>query len=521
VRALLNEELSDPEVRSWLQRLAELEWVEPQPGSRFPGEEEYRFRHALVRDAAYGLVPDGRKASSHRRAADWLERMGESDPQVLAEHSRLGERPERAVHFYTRAAEQLFDRHDVQGMKRCLEAALALAPGEEALVQLRALQATAAFWMDDFATLSELGSAVLPRLKPGTVRWCHLISGLSMGTTHDARKEELLSLCRLLLDCEPEPEARGAYHLSLCFAGSMAWYLGALEEARACFERLERTGQDVIARDGLVRGWRSTVYTFRSLYMTDGPGRALGWAEEAGRAFRDIGAERDEVAALAWEAQTLLALGDVGSAVERVRRGMARALRVEQPFPIAHARLNLMVVLSASPEPDAQKEARALALECTALPGANRLHLGCAHLVLARVMAGGGDLAGAEAQAREACEVLAPFAPFVPLARWSLGALQLLGGRAAEARRTVELGLRETEAMGPGGLARVGLLQVLADACFAEGETAAGQEAVRLALRSLRGSMLEIHDDARQRFLHQVPENARILELARLHLSTA
>ncbi|HYO73971.1 MAG TPA: AAA family ATPase [Archangium sp.] len=326
VRALLNEELSVPEVRGWLQRLAELEWVEPQPGSRFPGEDEYRFRHALVRDAAYGLVPDGLKPSSHRHAADWLERMGESDPQVLAEHSRLGQRPERAVHFYTRAAEQLFERHDVQGMKRCLEAALALAPGQEALVQLRALRATAAFWMDDFATLSELGGAVLPRLKAGSVRWCHLISGLSMGTSHGAQKEELLSLCRLLLECEPEPEARGAYYLSLCFAGSMAWYMGALEEARACFERLERSGQDVITREGLVRGWRNTVYAFQSLYMTDGPGRALSWAEMSVQAFRDIGAERDEVAALAWEAQTLLALGDLGSAVEPVRRGMAQVI---------------------------------------------------------------------------------------------------------------------------------------------------------------------------------------------------
>jgi tetratricopeptide (TPR) repeat protein len=516
VRALLGEALSGPELRHWLKRLEELEWVELQPDSRFPTEEEYRFRHALVRDAAYGLVPDDLKPDSHRVAADWLERQGESDPQVLAEHSRLGGQPERALHFYTRAAEQLFDRHDMQGMKRCLEAALALAPQGEPLVQLRALQATAAFWMDDFVTMTELGSDVLPRLKAGTARWCNLISGLSMGSSHGAHEHSLLSLCRQLLDAEPEPEARGAYHLSLCFAGSMAWYLGAFREADACLERLERTGGDVIARNGLVRGWRNTVYSFQSLYLTDGPWRALAWAGQAGQAFREVGAERDEVGSLAWEAQALVALGDPRRAVERVRQGMTQALRVGQPFPIIHARLNLMVVLSASPEPAHQREAQALALEWLEAPNANRLHLGSAHLVLARVVAGGGDVAGAESQARKACEVLAPFTPFVPLARWSLGALLLAQGRAAEARQAVEVGLRETEALGPGGLARGGLLQVLAEACFAEGDTAAGEQALCRALQCVRTRAEDIPDtEGRERFLRQVPENARTLELAR------
>jgi hypothetical protein len=144
-----------------LLRLVELELVAPQPGGRFPEEEEYLFRHALVRDAAYALVPDSHKPTGHQRAAEWLERRGEGDPQVLAHHLRLGPQPQRAIPFYAQAAEQLFVRHDMEGLARCMEAALALGPTGEPLVQLRALRATAAFWMDDFATLYEVGSAVL------------------------------------------------------------------------------------------------------------------------------------------------------------------------------------------------------------------------------------------------------------------------------------------------------------------------------------------------------------------------
>ncbi|MFY0572676.1 protein kinase domain-containing protein [Archangium lansingense] len=516
VRTLLGGALPGEALEHQLRKLVELEWVEFRPGSRFPAEDEYRFRHELVRDAAHGLVPDELKPTGHRGVADWLERVGERDARVLAEHSRLGQQPERAIHYYTRAAEQLFEHHDMQGMKRCLEAALALGPRGEPLVHLHALQATAAFWMDDFVTMEELGSAVLPLLKPGTSLWCNLISGLSMGCSHEAQKDTLHSLCGRLLEAEPEPEARAAYALSLCFAGSMAWYLGSLRDADACFERLERTGRDVLEQNGLVLGWRNTLYSFRSLYLTDGPWRALTWAGLAERAFREIEAERDEGAPLGWGAQAQVALGDPRGAQERVRRALRQAQRLGHLFSIAHARLNLMVVLAASPEPAHQREAQALALECVEAQGSNRLHRGSALLVLARVMAGEGDLPGAEARAREACEALAPFTPFVPLARWSLGALLLARGSAAEARQSVELGLLETDAMGPGGLARVGLLQVLAEACFASGDTAAGEQALRRALRCLRERAGDIPDaESRERFLRQVPENARTLELAR------
>jgi uncharacterized membrane protein len=59
-------------------------------------------------------------------------------------------------------------------------------------------------------------------------------------------------------------------------------------------------------------------------------------------------------------------------------------------------------------------------------------------------------------------------------------------------------------------------LQVLADACFAEGDTEEGEKALRQALRCVRSRAAEITDEAvRERYLRQVPENARVLELAR------
>src|SRR5206468_7341846 len=43
-----------------------------------PREDAYRFRHLLIRDAAYDALPKATRAGLHRRFADWLEQHGRS-----------------------------------------------------------------------------------------------------------------------------------------------------------------------------------------------------------------------------------------------------------------------------------------------------------------------------------------------------------------------------------------------------------------------------------------------------------
>jgi hypothetical protein len=136
-----------------------------------------------------------------------------------------------------------------------------------------------------------------------------------------------------------------------------------------------------------------------------------------------------------------------------------------------------------------------------------------ASLSLARIALGRGALAEAEALAREACEK--PFSYFLMPARSTLSTVLLAQGRVAEARREAALGVREWEAMGGTGVAAVGMHLALAEACLAEGAPLAGEASLRRALQCLRERSLDIPDaTVRERFLRQVPENARVLELA-------
>jgi serine/threonine protein kinase len=57
VKELLAGELSSRELEDSLRQLIDLDVVQPQPGGQRTEELEYRFRHALVRDAVYSLLP--------------------------------------------------------------------------------------------------------------------------------------------------------------------------------------------------------------------------------------------------------------------------------------------------------------------------------------------------------------------------------------------------------------------------------------------------------------------------------
>ncbi|MCE3287188.1 MAG: adenylyl cyclase class-3/4/guanylyl cyclase [Gaiellaceae bacterium] len=71
-----------------LHSLARKEFVTRSRRSSVAGEDEYVFRHALVRDVAYEQIPRAERAEKHREAAEWLESLGriEDHAEMLAHH---------------------------------------------------------------------------------------------------------------------------------------------------------------------------------------------------------------------------------------------------------------------------------------------------------------------------------------------------------------------------------------------------------------------------------------------------
>ena len=62
-----------PHVSAYLGKLERKELIRPEP-STLAGEEAFRFRHTLIRDAAYQSLPKETRADLHERVATWIER---------------------------------------------------------------------------------------------------------------------------------------------------------------------------------------------------------------------------------------------------------------------------------------------------------------------------------------------------------------------------------------------------------------------------------------------------------------
>jgi DNA-binding SARP family transcriptional activator len=76
--------------RERLQELTRQGFVRPARRSSVAGQAEYVFGHVLMRDVAYGQLPQAVRADKHRRAAEWLETLSpdraEDRAELLAHH---------------------------------------------------------------------------------------------------------------------------------------------------------------------------------------------------------------------------------------------------------------------------------------------------------------------------------------------------------------------------------------------------------------------------------------------------
>jgi len=166
-------ELSPPERReelgSRLMTLVRKELVRPDR-SGTTGDEAFRFRHILVRDAAYGSLPKEQRADLHARFAAWLEGVaGERQleyEEVIAYHleqahryrAELGLTDELTRSLAVRAAALLrsaglraLGRHDPSAVSNLLSRAVALLDDDRERGELLIHLASSAMEAGDFA----------------------------------------------------------------------------------------------------------------------------------------------------------------------------------------------------------------------------------------------------------------------------------------------------------------------------------------------------------------------------------
>jgi tetratricopeptide (TPR) repeat protein len=91
-----------------LAELQQAEIITRQNESRIAGQDEWMFRQALVRDAAYASILEEDRAEMHLAAGAWLESVGDVDVGLIARHADAGGDLPRAAALYARATRQAY-----------------------------------------------------------------------------------------------------------------------------------------------------------------------------------------------------------------------------------------------------------------------------------------------------------------------------------------------------------------------------------------------------------------------------
>jgi class 3 adenylate cyclase/tetratricopeptide (TPR) repeat protein len=248
-----------PQVRDRLASLMRMELVRPEQAS-FSGEEAYRFRHLLIRDAAYQALAKQTRSELHERFAAWLERVA---TDRLAEYEEIvAYHLEQAYRYRTELGPP-----DAHAQELGVRAGTLLADaGERA--DARA---------DVAATVDLLGRAVdlLPMDLPRRRRLLFTL-GLGCYDAGDGPRAE-----RILTDAIAEADAAGD------------------------------EGASALAALGLVAIHSST----RSTEMSE----ALRNAERLAAILARVGDEAGARLAEAWAAFLLFAMGHAGEATRRAQ----------------------------------------------------------------------------------------------------------------------------------------------------------------------------------------------------------
>jgi class 3 adenylate cyclase/tetratricopeptide (TPR) repeat protein len=159
----------EPDVPTKLMALVRKELVRPDR-TQLPGDDAFRFRHLLIRDAAYDGLPKAARAELHARFAAWLEAHGEGLielDEILGYHLEQAHRyrielgiggeetddlARRALKHLGAAGERAFLRGDAAAAVILLGRGLSLLPVEQRPVDLAVMLSRSRFRVGDLAT---------------------------------------------------------------------------------------------------------------------------------------------------------------------------------------------------------------------------------------------------------------------------------------------------------------------------------------------------------------------------------
>lgn len=239
-----------------LDRLVERELIVRRRESRFAREEEYSFRHALVREGSYAMLTDRDRVRGHALAADWLISVGEPDPTILADHFERAGNAARAAEHFAKAAELALAAGDFTaalGFTDRPNTADAATTGEVA-AELLAIRADAWNWSHDAARSYDAARQAISIARPGSKSYGRAIGAAVSSALLLRRRDALDMLLAELFRTEPDADAIPVLSYAYSSAIIALLMMGQRDAAERFLQRMSDVVTPYLGRDASVTG---------------------------------------------------------------------------------------------------------------------------------------------------------------------------------------------------------------------------------------------------------------------------
>jgi len=506
VAALIGEAGSSARVSECLEILDRQEIVSSRAQTRFPGEIEHVFRHALVREAAYAMLTDRDRRLGHRLAAEWLGSRGELDPQLLADHHERGDEPARAIVWHARAAEQALEGNDLAAARARAQRGIDLGATGPELGRLCLIHAEVHRWRGEWADAEARAHEAVALLPRGSGAWSGAVDDAALASRVLDHLDRLFALVAEARAAPPEAEPGPSVVLKARLA-ALLYYSGRYRTADELLAELAPQGGGgdpaVAAMVHYARGLRAA--------FAGRPEEALRESEIALAGFEAAGNLRRACNMQVLVAANRLGLGDHTRAAALVRAAIVTAdgMGLHNVAVLGRQVLGVCIARSGNLAHAAVLEREAA--QAFQVQGDRRLE-GTSRRYLAQMLLALRERTAAAREATAAVEILAALPPSQVPALATLAEVHLAEGRVGEAlahAREAQAALDSLGSIADGdGYARLVHARVL----LAAGERTEGLAALAAAHAHLLARAETIEDPSlRQSFLAGVPEHAETI----------
>ena len=512
VCSLLMAAYGEESIQSTLAELIQEEIIEKSAERRFAQERQYRFRHALVRGAAYGLVNPEEKTLWHAAAGAFLEAAGEREAIVLAEHFRLGQEMTRAQACYAKATEQAYEANDADTALVCVERGLECGAAGEVRGMLLSFECQIRVWRLQYDRILTAAPEALALLRHGSKPSGRAWYAMFLGSLVMAQSR-LPELVEQFLSIEPEPEGQSLYFISATMFAIMFFGTCQFSQASLIRNRLHSLSKSILADDHNAWAHFFLMELFYSYYQTSLPYTSMSYARKAIHAAKQAGNRQIQGAAGSYLGRFLAEMGQLAEGLQTHHDNLAFTEQLKDELVLSYECVDYASVLVRTQAVENWDKAERLAL--LSKGGNNPDASAIAAIILARVEMNRGHIDTAESAVRADLQRQKLFPVYS--AELAILWLQLLTkqGKVTEALRVGEEAVQRIHALGHEPHGMLALYVELSEVRVRAGLDTEARQAIEQALPILRRRVEDIPDAGlRATYLNNVPENARLLALA-------